>query len=179
MGHAHWSQECPVCSDMGIKFLNRAEQAPPTDEGRADRIGTDGLDHVYLSTETADVEAIPETGSEPLEPNAVVVRQHADGPSGDALLAVISEQSGKLMEQASRIGYLNFRVGFLEGVVQMREEQVRLLPDFRARAAAAILQERLADELEKNLAAAEAELGRLNSTWWVRFMTWFLNGNRK
>ena len=168
---------------MGIRFSPRPEQAPAASAARIERLTTVGMDHVYLSTETADVVEVPlvaddATDGQP-EFGTVALRNNDSAERIEPLLTVLSEQSHKLLEQGARIEYLNYRVGFLEGVLDLREEQVRLLPDFRAKAASAILLERKTEELEAQLAKAQTELASLSSRWWVKLVTWLFRASGK
>jgi hypothetical protein len=93
-----------------------------------------------------------------------------------------------------------YRVGYLEGQVASLEEQLKVLPEYRSRAAGAILTERenvlLHDQVQKllektagyesmidtldleigelddKLTASNAILDRLQTLWWFRLFSW-------
>jgi hypothetical protein len=55
----------------------------------------------------------------------------------------------------------NFRVGYLQGQLELKEQQLRLLPDLQFKAAEAI-------ELRERVAHYEAELAYLKKPWWKK-----------
>ncbi|MGH9553414.1 MAG: hypothetical protein ACRD3W_28795, partial [Terriglobales bacterium] len=86
-----------------------------------------------------------------------------------------------------------YRIGYLEAQVNSQEEQLKVLPEFRARAAKAILTERENDMLKEensslkiDLTAAHKEsadlheevtqlhsvITRLEQLWWWRILSW-------
>lgn len=72
-----------------------------------------------------------------------------------------------------------YRIGYLESQVESLQEQLSVLPDFRARAARAILTERENVQLKEQVQAQEAELNethqllqRLSANIWFRFLSW-------
>lgn len=80
-----------------------------------------------------------------------------------AMFDVIKDLTAKLTASSAQLQAASFRNGYLEAQLAVKEEQLRLLPDFEAKA-------REAEELKAKFASLEAMQKR---RWWRRFMSWF------
>jgi hypothetical protein len=73
-------------------------------------------------------------------------------------------QAGTVIDLAAVINELNsanYRVGYLQGQLEIKDQQLRLLPDLQSRAEEA-------SELKTRLALYEAEIAYLKKSWWKR-----------
>jgi hypothetical protein len=119
MSHIHNSAGCDCCSAMGIKFDYAKQAADP--QVVKQRLTTQGMEHIYLSSETVKVEV--------LEPTAEFESNEQAAGLGDiaALQSVMKEQLEQIEEQSLRLEAASYRIGYLEAQLQGKDEQLKLL----------------------------------------------------
>lgn len=100
----------------------------------------------------------------------------------------VSLQSLDLIrEMQSKLESAVYRNGYLESLLQTKEEQLKLLPDFQVQAEKSrVLEQQLQEEAakreeleqqsklnEEKLVVLEEELAHYKNCWWRRFSAWF------
>lgn len=176
MGHAHWSRNCPCCNAMGVtndptSSLHAQQFTTP-----GQRVSSEGFAHIY----TDNKPVIPETDVVESAPITIEVLTSASDSTYDAtniegkpLISIVNEQALRVLELSSRLESASYRIGYLEALVNTKDEEIKLLPDLRMRAANAIALEKKKQELEQKVCGLETELTNLKSSWWYRFSRWF------
>jgi excisionase family DNA binding protein len=100
--------------------------------------------------------------------NKRVVRVPMDSATlpRDNDMTVPQKQIGTVVDLQKIVQELNganYRIGYLQGQLEIKNEQLRLLPDLQEAS-------REVHILKAQLAAAEAELSVLRKPWWRRFL---------
>ncbi len=128
----------------------------------ADDISPDGLEYLFSSQYPPDPE--PPWVRVSVEPACI----SEPVPGEISLKARIEVLSQKLKVMSGELQSATFQIGYLKGRLAEREEELKQLPDYRARAARSVLTERQLVSLQSELEQVLGELSRLKESWWCR-----------
>lgn len=131
-----------------------------------DDVGLDAFDDFFNIPASLESEEIIEEIIIDASPE---LSQEAD-QSRESLVSSerISGLEQQLKDASKQLQAACLQIGYLKGQLAERDEQLRLLPDYRAQAARAIVSEVEGRKMQEHIVALETELSAIHSGFWWR-----------